>query len=92
MIIDFKSAQLKKFDDLALKIQSNPDTYLDLESISDFYKSDWLNEFPNGTCWYCSGLDNGDGGEFDILIEYENRALKISISSTIKLELQIKSD
>ena len=44
MIIDFHQAQLQKFIALAMKIEAEPELYLQFDSVSDFYKVDWLQE------------------------------------------------
>ena len=49
MLIDFRQAQLGLFIELAWKIQAQPQQYLQLDSVSDFYKVIWLNDFPKGT-------------------------------------------
>ncbi|CAG67924.1 conserved hypothetical protein [Acinetobacter baylyi ADP1] len=66
------------FDQLALKIQQHPERYLDFDSVSDLYKADWLNEFPQGTEWSVSGLDDG-ADEFYILIQFKQKKLIIEI-------------
>lgn len=69
MIIDFQQAQLQKFMALAMKIEAQPELYVQFDSVSDFYKADWLQDFPNGTTWYVSGLDDG-ADEFHVVIDY----------------------
>ena len=54
MIIDFHQAQLQKFIALAMKIEAEPELYLQFDSVSDFYKADWLQAFPAGTEYYLS--------------------------------------
>ena len=49
MLIDFIALQKQKFQLLAEKIIAQPEQYLNFDSVSDFYKAEWLNEFPNGT-------------------------------------------
>ena len=77
MIIDFHQAKLQKFIALAMKIEAEPEQYLQFDSVSDFYKADWLQAFPVGTEYYVSGLDDG-ADEFDIVICYGNAQLQIS--------------
>ena len=77
MIIDFQQAQLQKFIAFAKRIEAEPELYLQFDSVSDFYKVDWLQEFPSGTQYYVSGLDDG-ADEFDIVICYGNAQLQIS--------------
>ena len=86
MLIDFRQAQLGLFIELAWKIQAQPQQYLQFDSVSDFYKATWLNNFPKGTTWYTSGLDDG-ADEFDICIEYRDIYLIIEYTSQLKITL-----
>lgn len=89
MIIDFKRSQLEKFDDLAQKIVENPERYIQFDSVSDFYKAKWLADFPVGTQWFCSGLD--DGAElFDIVIQYQTHQLNISLTTELNIQFKIR--
>jgi hypothetical protein len=88
MIIDFKEMQARKFDTVVEKIQNSPEKYLNFESVSDFYKAPWLNEFPQGTTWSCSGLDDG-AEHFYAVIEYQNRRLKINCLDEISIDFDI---
>ena len=45
MIIDFQQAKLQKFMALAMKIEAQPELYVQFDSVSDFYKADWLRDF-----------------------------------------------
>ncbi|CAM9161297.1 MULTISPECIES: hypothetical protein [Acinetobacter] len=81
MIIDFQQAQLQKFMALAMKIEAQPELYVQFDSVSDFYKADWLQDFPNGTTWYVSGLDDG-ADEFHVVIDYATAQLQISCGQT----------
>lgn len=77
MLIDFRQVQLDKFLQLATQIVENPADYLQFDSVSDFYKATWLDDFPIGTTWYASGLD--DGAEiFDAILCYAHAKLIIS--------------
>lgn len=92
MMIDFIEIQKQKFDLVVQKIMAEPQKYVDFDSVSDFYKSTWLDDFPKGTVWTVSGLDDG-AEEFDIYIEFRNHYLLISIHSfqeKIKLSHGIK--
>ena len=84
MMIDFIEIQKHKFDQVVQKIMAEPQKYLDFESVSDFYKSTWLDDLPKGTTWIVSGLDNG-AEQFDIYIEYRNHYLSIHIQDVITL-------
>ena len=78
MIIDFIEVQKHKFAVLAEKIMAEPKQYLDFETVSDFYKATWLNDFPQGTTWLATGLDDG-ADEFCIQIKYKDQVLNIEI-------------
>ena len=84
MLIDLIAMQKQKFQQLAEKIIAKPEQYLNFDSVSDFYKAAWLNEFPNGTTWTVTGLDDG-ADEFDICIEYRDVYLMIEYSSAVKI-------
>ena len=77
MLIDFKQAKLQQFDALARKIAHSPQDYLQFDSVADFYQAEWLLQFPPGTTWTATGLDDG-ATEFYALIEYQHHYLKIS--------------
>ncbi len=87
-ILDFKRHQLAKFDTLAIKIQAEPEHYLSFDSVSDFYKAIWLNDFPQGTTWSCTGLDDG-AEEFHARIQFRNRVLKITIKTDVEVSFEI---
>ena len=89
MIIDFKQMQLKKFDDLALRIMAMPEQYIQFDSVSDFYKATWLSDFPQGTQWCCSGLDDG-AEQFDAVIYYGSHYLNIHVSDDVTVHFHIK--
>lgn len=89
MLIDFRQAQLDRFIELARKIQAQPQQYLQFDSVSDFYKATWLNDFPKGTTWYTSGLDDG-ADEFEAVIYYPGA--KLIISSGVKTQVWLKVD
>lgn len=88
MIIDMKQAQIKKFDDLATQVKNNPAVYVQFDSVSDFYKASWLDEFPKGTVWSCTGLDDG-AEEFYALIYYYDHYLSINCSTEIEIRTGI---
>lgn len=81
MIIDFIQIQKQKFEELVEKIMAQPEQYLDCDSVSDFYKAQWLDQFPQGTIWSTSGLDDG-ADEFCIQIKYRELIFNIEIQST----------
>lgn len=87
-ILDFNRHHQAKFDALAVKIQAEPERYLNFDSVSDFYKAKWLDDFPRGTTWSCTGLDDG-ADEFDARIQYRNRVLKITVSADVDVRFEI---
>jgi hypothetical protein len=84
MLIDFIQHQCTQFDALALRIQAFPEKYIHFDSVSDFYKAKWLDDFPQGTTWTATGLDDG-AEQFYALIEYRTHFLKISCGQTIEV-------
>lgn len=84
MLIDFIQHQLKQFDEMASRIQAAPDHYIHFDSVSDFYKAEWLNDFPQGTTWAATGLDDG-AEQFYAIIEYRSHFLSISCSGQIEI-------
>ncbi|CAB1216084.1 hypothetical protein [Acinetobacter bouvetii] len=89
MLIDFIQHQIKQFDDLASRIQAEPEKYIHFDSVSDFYKAEWLKDFPNGTTWTTTGLDDG-AEQFYALIEYRNHFLSISCTEQIEIRCGIR--
>lgn len=87
MLIDFRQAQLERFIQLARQIEIHSEHYLQFDSVSDFYKSSWLDDFPQGTEWYASGLDDG-AEQFEAVICYANA--KLIISKGIQTEVHLK--
>lgn len=63
---------------MAQKIQDQPNHYLNFDSVSDFYKAPWLAEFPQGTTWLATGLDNG-ADEFYAKIGYQHYSLMVHV-------------
>ena len=41
MIIDLREQQLLKFEQIAQKIMAQPETYLNFDSVADFYQATW---------------------------------------------------
>lgn len=91
MIIDFRQQQLQRFDDLAHTIIENSEQYLQFDSVSDFYKAEWLLQFPSGTDWACTGLDDG-AEQFYAVIRYQNRVLSINALEQVSVQLHILVD
>ena len=84
-LIHFKQAQLAQFDHLAQNILSNPERYLQFDSIADFYQAQWLDDFPQGTTWYATGLDDG-AEHFDIRLACFERVVFIHIAEHIVIQ------
>lgn len=87
MIIDFQQQQLHKFDLLAEKIVAQPMLFLQFDSVADFYQASWLSEFPQGTHYACTGLDDG-AEQFDAVICYKNRRLSIACYEQITVKFE----
>ena len=92
-LIDFKQVLLKQFDLLAWDIWAYPECYLQFDSIADFYQAQWLNDFPKGTTWYATGLDDGAEhfyakiefcGHYLIIYSHETYAAEFGIIHTEK--------
>ena len=88
MLLDL---QLQKFYLFVRKLISTPEDYIQFESVSDFYKASWLNDFPQGTTWTVSGLDDG-AEEFCILITYKNHNFMIDIADKIQISRSVVSE
>lgn len=86
-MLDFNTHQLAQFDKLATKIEASPEHYLQFDSVSDFYKVSWLDAFPKGTTWRCTGLDNG-ADQFDAVIQFKNRQLRISVGTILSAKME----
>ena len=88
MILDFDQYKKDQFYAVALKVQSNPDHYLNFDSVADFYQADFLAEFPQGTLWTATGLDDG-AEEFYAKIEFKNCSMTISKTNTVSIEISM---
>ena len=84
MIIEFIQIQKQKFNVLVSQIMAEPKRFVYFDSVSDFYKVDWLHEFPQGTTWAVSGLDDG-ADEFCIQIQFKELVLYIDIQLDVIL-------
>ncbi|OTG65555.1 hypothetical protein [Acinetobacter silvestris] len=89
MLIDFIEYQQQQFDEMASRILAEPEKYLQFDSVSDFYKAQWLDDFPQGTVWIATGLDDG-AEQFDAIIRYKNHYLEIyhAQNTTLKFGIQ----
>ena len=86
MLLNLDAFKQQRFDQIAAKIMDNPDIYLDFDSVSDFYKAPWLDEFPLGTTWSVTGLDDG-AEQFYAVIEYGDHYLYISRAEHLTVKL-----
>lgn len=82
----FKQQQFIHF---AKKIIEQPEYYLDFESVADVYRAGWLEDFPKGTTWQVSGLDNG-AEEFCLVIAYVGCQLSIDYMNNGQFKTQLK--
>lgn len=46
MLLSLEAFKQQKFDQVTAKIMADPESYLAFDSVSDFYKAEWLDEFP----------------------------------------------
>lgn len=88
MIFYMKQEQIKKFDELAFEIKKNPALYVQFDSVSDFYKAKWLDDFPKGTTWSCTGLDDG-AEQFYALIQLYDHYLTINCAREVEIRTGI---
>ncbi|MEF9955733.1 MAG: hypothetical protein RSA22_02290 [Acinetobacter sp.] len=86
MVVNLMAYKQEQFDQIAAKILADPDSYLQFDTVSDFYKAPWLEQFPQGTNWSATGLDDG-AEQFYAVIEYEQHILSISRTDTISVNL-----
>lgn len=86
VLLSLEAFKQQKFDQVAAKIMADPKLYLEFESVSDFYKAAWLDEFPQGTTWSATGLDDG-AEQFYAVIEYGDHYLYISRAERVTVKL-----
>ena len=89
MLLSLEAFKQQKFDQVAAKIMADPESYLAFDSVSDFYKAEWLDEFPQGATWSATGLDDG-AEQFYAVIEYGNHYLYISRMERVTVKLGIR--
>jgi hypothetical protein len=89
VLLSLEAFKQQKFDQVAAKIMADPESYLAFDSVSDFYKAEWLDEFPQGATWSATGLDDG-AEQFYAVIEYGNHYLYISRTERITVKLGIR--
>lgn len=84
MLIDFYQEKIQQFLSCCTQLMQCDD--LELYSVADFYAAPWLNDFPQGTTWHASGLD--DGAEaFYAVIEFRGYRLSLDVGQTTSLTL-----
>ncbi|WP_109440927.1 hypothetical protein [Acinetobacter haemolyticus] len=91
MLLSLDAYKQQKFNQIATKIMADPETYLVFDSVSDFYKAIWLKEFPQGTTWSATGLDDG-AEQFYAVIEYGDHYLSISCAKDISVKLGMRKN
>ncbi len=89
MLVSLEAFKQQKFDQVTAKIMADPESYLAFDSVSDFYKAEWLDEFPQGATWSATGLDDG-AEQFYAVIEYGNHYLYISRTERVTVKLGIR--
>ena len=88
-LISLEQFKQQQFIDLAEKIIRQPEHYLQFESVSDVYRAKWLDDFPVGTTWQVTGLDDG-AEQFCLLIIYKNYQLMIDWRGGDQFVTQLK--
>lgn len=86
MLIDFQEAKRQEFIAVAEKIMANPELYLGFSHVAEFYAATWLAEFPQGSTWHTTGLDDG-AEQFYAVICYQQLRFAIDIGAEIQLQL-----
>lgn len=87
IIIDFHHAKTQQFLAISAKIMAHPYIYLDFTHVADFYAAAWLSEFPQGSTWCATGLDDG-AEQFYGQICYLNYCLSFDVGQSIQVNLQ----
>ena len=82
MLIDFQLEQQKRFDAAAQRLLQQAQRDLQFDSMADFYRASWLTEFPQGTQWAVSGLDDG-AEQYCIRIAYKTQYLLIDCGARL---------
>jgi len=78
MLLSLDNYRCQQFDQVAAKIMAEPENYCDFDSVSDFYKAEWLKNFPQGTQVSATGLDDG-AEEFYAVVQFKQQYLKFDI-------------
>ena len=79
MLIDFYQDKIRQFLTCCERLMQCED--LQLYSVADFYAASWLKDFPQGTIWRTSGLDDG-AEEFYAVIEFRGYRLTLDVGQT----------
>ena len=86
MLIDFYAKQITQFLHVAERLINTQD--LALDSVADFYAVPWLLDFPHGSTWHVTGLDDG-AEQFYAVVEFRGYRLLFTVAETVRLELQL---
>ena len=87
-LVSFTQFKQQQFIVLAEKIIQQPEQYLHFDSVADVYQARWLDDFPKGTTWQVTGLDNG-AETFCLLICYQNCQLSIDYIENGQVKTQL---
>lgn len=87
MLLSLDDYKCQQFDEAAAKIMAEPQNYGEFDSVSDFYKAAWLNEFPKGTTVSATGLDDGTE-EFYAVIVFKSQYLQIDVTDKTKFSFK----
>jgi hypothetical protein len=85
LLLDLEQFKKEKFFAVVEEILNLPKDKLDFESVADFYQAAFLDDFPKGTIWSATGLDDG-AEQFYAIIEYKDCYLKINKTDSITFE------
>lgn len=86
MLLDFYQKPIAQFLKVSEQLMARED--LALSSVADFYAATWLHDFPQGTTWHASGLDDG-AEQFYAVIEFRGYRLSFAVAETTTLQLQL---
>lgn len=86
MLIDFYQKPIAQFLRVCERLMARED--LGLSCVADFYAATWLDDFPQGTTWHASGLDDG-AEQFYAVIEFRGYRLIFDVDETTTLQLQL---
>ena len=89
VLLSLAAFKQQKFAQMVDKIIANPEAYLNFNSVADFYQARWLDEFPQRTTWWATGLDDG-AEQFYAVIEYGTQYLYIRRLDEVMVEYGIR--